>query len=113
MGPHSVMSAREPQKNSRLLSRRGVPFLLLLVALAFLATSPQLVIHIHHSETAGIYDEDCPLVDLSASHGQTTLPAAPPSVRIGAITGIVLLLAIGDCSAPIAVYADPRAPPLS
>jgi hypothetical protein len=34
-------------------------------------------------------------------------------VRIGAITGIVLLLAIGDCSAPIAVYADPRAPPLS
>jgi len=37
----------------------------------------------------------------------------PPSVRIGAITGVVLLLAIGDCSAPIAAHADPRAPPLS
>jgi len=107
------MNTRTPQKRSRFLSARGIPSMLILVVLALLATGSQPVIHVHHDKTAGIYDVECPLLELSANHEQTVLPAAPPSVRVGAVIGVVLLAAIGDHSAPVAPHADPRAPPLS
>jgi len=103
--------ARDRRLRSRLT---GWPAYLLLVlaGLAVLLGSFQPP-HIHGASRAGLYNEECPLAELTGRHGQLSLPAAPPAVWIGLITRPIPAIEVPECPAAATSRTNPRAPPLA
>jgi hypothetical protein len=88
----------------------AVCVLLALTALAFVAASST-PSHIHRAGTAGLYNAECPLAEFAARQGMSLLLSAPPTFWSEFSPAGVLLFAASRIWAPVALDAEPRAPP--
>lgn len=86
--------------------------LLALSLVAFVVTTSTAG-HSHAPITAGLYNAECPLAELSARQGVVALPSAPPSAWIGLAPTGILLVAASNFSASVVLSAGSRAPPLA
>jgi hypothetical protein len=105
-----MMAATSRENNSHRLATAAVCVLLALTALAFVAASST-PSHIHRAGTAGLYNAECPLAEFAARQGMSSLLSAPPSFWSDFSPAGVLLFAASRLSAPVALDAEPRAPP--
>jgi hypothetical protein len=100
-----MIAATSRENNSHRFATAAVCVLLALTALAFTPS------HIHRAGTAGLYNAECPLAEFAARQGMSSLLSAPPSFWSDFSPAGVLLFAASRISAPVALGAEPRAPP--
>ena len=105
------MMARDRRLRSR-LSGRTAYILLALCGLGALLASFQ-PLHVHGTDRATLYNEECPLAELTGHHGQLSLPSAPPAVWVALIIRPLSITAVSDTPAASTSRTDSRAPPLA
>ena len=69
--------------------------------------------HVHHGDTAGLYNGECTLALLAAFHGPAPLPSPATSVSSALLAGPTLLAPDTCLAAALVRHTDPRAPPLA
>ena len=94
--------------------RLGTVVLYALLAIAALAlpleaTQP---FHVHHGDTAGLYNGECTLAVLAAFQGPAPLPSPAASVSSALLAGPAPLVPAVGLAVGLARHTDSRAPPL-
>ena len=89
---------------------RAILPMLALVLFALFLTSPELL-HEHRSSGLGLYSAECPLAEISARHGEASLPSAPLIVATRWTVGPAAVAMDLQIASPFVRSADPRAPP--
>ena len=69
--------------------------------------------HVHDPTTAGLYNAECPFVELGARQGVASLPSVPPSIWIRLARAELLPVVASHPSADVVLSAESRAPPLA
>jgi hypothetical protein len=92
--------------------RRTVLPILALILFALLLTSPELL-HAHGANGLGLYNPDCPFLDVAARHSEASLPSVATIVATWWTVGLASVPAIGHVPSSLTRYTDPRAPPLA
>jgi hypothetical protein len=92
------------------IARPGTALLLAvaLVLAVFRAGAP---LHLHHSASAGLYNEAHVLAALESITGDAPVPAAAPAALFDHTAATAQPFAGAAPPAPVAPHADPRAPP--
>jgi hypothetical protein len=91
--------------------RRALP-MLALILFALLLVSPELL-HAHGANGLGLYNPDCPFADVTARHGEASLPSVATIVATWWTVGLAAVPAVGPIRFSVPRYADPRAPPIA
>ena len=104
------MMARDRRQRSSFVGRTAY-LLIALAALSVLLVSVQ-PLHVHGTGRAAFYNEECPLAELAARHGQFSLPSAAPAVGIGFVVHQISVIEIAEPPAAPVPRSQPRAPPI-
>jgi hypothetical protein len=96
-----------PFVRARDLALRGLLALALVLALAQ-ASQP---LHLHKSDTSGLYNEEHVWASLESVSGDAPLPAGPDALPFALAAAAPLLAAAGPTPAAPLRHSDPRAPP--
>jgi hypothetical protein len=86
---------------------------LLVLAILVLGVASGARGHVHDLTTAGLYDAECPLAELSARQAVAPLPSVPPSVSLRLARAELLPVVATNLSAGVVLSAESRAPPLA
>jgi hypothetical protein len=86
---------------------------LLVLAILVLGVASGARGHVHDPTTAGFYNVECPLAELSARQAVASLPSVPPSVSLRLARAELLPVVASNLSAGVVLSAESRAPPLA
>jgi hypothetical protein len=94
----------------RHLRRTGLVFLLALITLT-LAVEGSQRLHTHDSDTAGLYNSDCPLAALTGCHQASPLPEPLSSTWVALVVGVAAPAPRALSPASPLRHTESRAPP--
>src|ERR1700737_166806 len=106
-GGCSLMVASGWEQSVRRFANRAICVLLALATLAFIAatSTPS---HLHAFATTGLYNAQCPLAELAARQGLSSLAPAPPSCWSDFTPAGAIHFAAGGISAPVVPDTESR-----
>jgi hypothetical protein len=105
------MSISGSDNRSNCNAARAVCFVLTLALLALSLTFP--LGHTHAKASAGWYNTECPLAELTARAAFVSVLSVPPSVWTKQLPSETFQLAVSNVSAPLVFVVASRAPPLA